>query len=367
MIYLDYASTTKISSENKKLYNRVNEDLFRIESVDLNCQKIEDYAKGEILKALNLRSNYKVIFTNSGTEANNLSIIGMAKNFSNKKHFITTKIEHQSVYNCFTHLEEIGHKVTFLDVNENGNINLDDLEQAINNNTVLVSIMAVNNEIGSIQDVDKIKEIITRKNKKTIFMSDCVQAVGKVPIDYQKLDIITISSHKLYGSKSSGCIVLKDNIIIKPLLYGGYDQSGVQSGTMSLALKMVLANSIKTEMKEISSTISKIEFLKSYLFSQLENTNIKYNSINKSSIISMVIPVNINSEIIMNLLIKQEIYVSTKAACSTRQNKKSRILLNIGIDENEIDHVLRVSLSRHSTTDELKIFSDQIKEIIKKN
>ncbi len=363
MYYFDYASTTKPSSESLKLYQKLSQDIFLHPEATNNSGKILSEAKSMILASLNLCNDYDVIFTSSGTEANNLAIIGFANNFSSKKHFITSEYEHSSVYNSFKYLQELGHEVTFLQIDSNGQINYKQLEREIREDTVLVSIMSVNNELGSVNDITKIKQIITRSNKQIIFLSDTVQAIGKVAIDYRLLDMLIVSSHKLYAPKGIGALIYKKSINIKPIMHGGVQQGGIRPGTNCQNLSTVLAVAIK---REITASIdNKVEELIGKFISYITSTpKLELNCQTESNIVSVNFKTKALSETILKLLLNNDIYASSRSACSKKLNVRSRSLQSIGLTNEQIDRTIRFSFSRYTTSLEVDYLIKQITKII---
>ncbi len=365
MYYFDYASTTKPSTKNLELYMKLLGDVYEHPDSSNKAGKLLDEAKKIILTSLQLNSDYEVVFTSGGTEANNLAIIGYAQNFTSKKHFITTKYEHSSVDSSFKHLETEGHEVTYLDINEDGQINYDQLENSIKSNTVMISIMAVNNEIGTKNDEKLIKSIIDKHNQNIIYMSDCVQAIGKVKTSYANYDIITVSGHKLYAQKGIGAVIYRKDINLQNIIYGGQQQDGIRPGTLCSASSVVLAVAIRSEMANIDNSISQtnryVQRFKQFVES---NPKAQFNVEPTTNIVSVNFKTKALSESLISVLNNMDIYASTRSACSKKLNVPSRTLTSIGLSQDKIDRSIRFSFSHETKLEEVEYLINKLEHVL---
>ncbi len=375
-VYLDNSATTKAY---KKVADVVNEIMIKEygnpSSAHTKGFEAEKYIKNskKIISNILKVSEKEVYFTSGGTESNNLAIIGAA--LANKRsgnHIITTEIEHPSVYNSMKYLEEIGFEVTYLPVNENGVVELDELIKEIKRETILVSIMYVNNEIGSVQLIEEIGSAIKIKNKNIIFHTDAVQAFGKYKIYPKKIkaDLISVSGHKIHGPKGIGFLYKKESIKIKPLFYGGGQQNDIRPGTENVSGIAGLGVACEEIYKEIENEAEKLKKLKEFFVFQINEIediiiNSKLNETFAPHIISISFK-GIKSEVLLHALEEKQIFVSSGSACSTNKKELSKTLKALGIDKEYIDGTIRFSLSEFTTKEELEICLDSLKEIVPK-
>lgn len=375
--YLDNAATTlPFPSVLEIMHKTLSEDFGNPSSK----HKLGIDAERYIRNARNIiASNMKVlekeiIFTSGGTESNNQALIGTAfSNIRKGKHIISTKIEHASVHNPLIFLEEQGFEVTYLNVDKNGLINLDELEEAIRKDTILVSIMYVNNEIGSVQNINKISKIIKSKNKDTIFHVDAIQAYGKYKIYPKKLgiDLMSVSGHKIHGPKGIGFLYIKDKVKIKPFIYGGGQQNGMRSGTENVPGIAAMAKAVEEIYKNHEDKINNMYKLKEYFINELLKINGVYiNGINgvsikdtSPSIISASVE-GIRSEVLLNSLSENNIYVSSGSACSSNHPSLSGTLKAINLKDNLLDSTIRFSLCVNSTKEEIDYTISVLKDLI---
>lgn len=346
MIYLDNASTTKptkpvIDAVINAIDNFGNPS--SMHRLGIDSEKIITEAKTEVSKVLGVDSK-NIYFTSGGTEANNTAILGYA--FANRKrgnHLVTTKIEHPSVLEAFKTLEKEGFSVTYLNVDEKGVVSLEELEEAVNENTLLVSIMAVNNETGAIQPVDKVKEIIRKKSKLCVFHSDCVQAFCKTDIFPKKwgIDMVSVSGHKIHALKGVGALYVAEGIHINPWIIGGGQQKNMRSGTENVPGIASFSAAIKS-YKRISGDI--LENFKNELINSIDNIKINSVSDNTGYILNVSF-LGIKAEILLHALEAKGIFVSTGSACSTNKPMPSHVLSAMGCTADEIRGAVRFSFS----------------------
>lgn len=362
--YLDNSATTKPCKAAKdKMLFAIDEcwgnpSSLHAKGIDADMLLLD--AKKCVAKTL-CASEKEIFFTSGGTESNNLAIFGAAnamKRRGNK--IITDTIEHPSVLNCFEKLEGEGFTVVKIGVDKNGLIDLEQLESEIDEKTILVSIMAVNNEVGTIEPVDKIKAIIKRKNSPALFHVDAVQAFGKVPISVKKLgaDLMSISSHKIHGPKGVGAIYVKEGTRLTPRTYGGSQQSGLRPGTEPMVAISGFYGAI--EALNIKKSLDEVTTLRDSFVEKLKQLpGVSINS--PENALPYIVNVSLEglrSETVLNLLSSMGIFVSSGSACA--KGHKSHVLSAMGLSDRQIDSALRVSLSRFTTENELDYFIEGI-------
>lgn len=367
-IYLDNASTTKL---NKEIYNTyikllneyyVNSDsLYDDGQVALDLQEKSRKAISNFFGV-----DYKsIIFTSGASEANNMAIKGVCFN-SDKRHIITSSIEHSSVLNTMLELKNnFGFDLTILKCDKSGRINLDELKNSLKDDTCLVSIMMVNNEVGSINDIKEISRIV-KSYSKALLHVDMVQALGKLDLDLSLVDLASFSAHKINGLKGSGFLYKKAHINLLPLINGGQQEFNLRGGTSNYLVNALLFKTIRLAYE--NRDLEYIDSLKSYLINELNKIdNIHINS--PKDAISNIINFSytkIYSEVMMNALNLKGIMVSAQSTCSSLNTSGSRVLKEIGYDDLISRTCIRVSLSCSNTIDELKYFIEILKEIISK-
>ena len=371
MVYLDYSATTPVNLEVLKSFNKVVTTYHgNANSLHELGRKSFDLMEASSLQIANLLNVKKeeVIFTSGASEANNLAIIGTILKYKNRgKHILTTKLEHSSVLETDKYLKEFGIEVEYLNILENGLVDLDDLKRKIKKTTILVSISHVNSEVGTLQDVNKIGEIL--KNYPTIiFHVDGTQAVGKIKVNLENIDLYSLSAHKIYGLKGVGCLIKKKHIELTPLIHGGKSQSLYRSGTPCVALYASFAKALKLALNDLEEKYQHVLKLNERIKKELETMkNIHINS--NLNCIPHILNISIDGikpETMLRAMSESEIYISTKTACS---NSKDFSLSVYEVTKN-LEYAkssLRISLS-YLTTDEeityfLKVFKEKIKEL----
>ncbi|MCY6369866.1 cysteine desulfurase family protein [Clostridium ganghwense] len=311
-------------------------------------------------------SKEEIIFTSGGSESNNFLIRGFVKS---GVHIITSKIEHPSVLNTFTQLEKEGVKVTYLDTNDKGKINLEELANNINKDTVLVSIMCVNNEIGTIQDIETIEKIIKEKSTRAKFHVDAVQSYGKLKIDVKRanIDLLSASGHKIHGPNGVGIAYVKKGLNPKPLIYGGSQERNLRAGTENLAAIAGFSYAAERINKGLEEHFNKVKEIKDYFISKLKELDkIKINSEGDdfSPYILSVSFKGIRGEVLLHMLEDKGIYVSTGSACSSRQYKESTTLKSIGLSSEEIEGTIRFSFNYENSKEEVDYVIENLKQAL---
>lgn len=375
MIYLDNCATTRIRKEVlEELYESFNDSFANPSSLHRLGLKTEKKIKEsrEIIADYLKVDSKEIFFTSGGTESNNLAIQSIIKNSLRKgNHIITTKIEHPSVLNIMKDFEEKGLNITYLEVDNDGRIDTEQLENCISQDTILISIIHVNNEIGTIQDIKRINEIIEERNPNTLLHLDGVQSFGKIDFDLRKLgvDTYSFSGHKVHGPKGIGGLYVRERLKLNPIIFGGNQESGLRSGTenvqgiigLGAAVRILSSNSEK-ESKHIAD-------LKSYMSKRLLE-EIDYIKINTPLYDSSPYILNVSflytkGEVLLHYLEEKDIYVSTGSACSSKGHDKSHILLAIGLGNQEIEGSIRICFSYENTMGDIDCVVDCIKESVK--
>lgn len=368
-IYLDNCSTTVVCDEAiNEIVHMLSVNYGNPSSLHLKGLKAEMKIKETrktISKYIGCDEN-EIIFTSGGTEANNLAVIGSARAKARvAKKIITTSIEHSSVIEACEYLESQGFDVIFIDPCEDGTINMEAIYNALGKDVSLISVMMVNNEVGTVQDIQSISRILKKKRLDAILHVDAVQAFGKIPIKVSNLgvDLLTISAHKIHGPKGIGALYVKKGTRLTPLLYGGEQQNKIRPGTESSAL-IAGFNAAINALPDINKEYAYIKSLHDYLLSELEKIDgIVINSPRDSLpyIVNFSVD-SIRSETMLHSLAMKNIYVSSGSACA--KGKKSHVLKAMGFENNRIDSALRVSFSRYNTMDDIDKFICGLKESI---
>lgn len=369
-IYLDYAATTPVSEEIiESYYKLLKENYANSDSIHEEGNKANKYlkkARMQIANLLNCKEN-EIIFTSGSTESNNTAIKGTAFAYSNRgKHIITSKIEHPSVLDSCKQLEEyFGFEITYLNVDEEGRISLEELKNSLRKDTILVSIMAVNNEMGSIQDIDGISKII-KENSTALYHIDATQAMCKEKIDFNVADLYNFSSHKFYGLKGSSVLVKKEKVRLLPLLSGGQQENGLRGGTVNWISHVMMAKSLRIGLEKLDENYQYVKNLKEYLIYNLKKIEgLKINSpLNASPYVLNIYFNNKRGEVIMNALSSKGIYISTKSACSSKSKDYSVSIYEMTKNDTISKNSLRISISHLTTIDELNVFIKELKDIV---
>lgn len=374
--YLDNSATTKVYDTVVDIMAKtMMEDYGNPSSKHMKGVKAENYIKEakKIIAGILKVQEKEIYFTSGGTESNNLALIGTAyANQRSGRHIITSRIEHSSVLNTVEFLEDEGFRITYLPVDENGLILLDKLEEAISDDTILVSIMHVNNEIGTVQPIEKIGKIIKQKKPDVLFHVDAVQAFGKYRIYPNKwnVDLLSVSAHKIHGPKGSGALYVKSNVKIKPLIHGGFQQNGVRHGTENVPGIAGIGEAARRIYSNMEQDFERISRLKKAFINRLnEFEDISLNSGNEDYFAPYVVSASfegIKSEVLLHALEEKEIYVSSGSACSSNKNALSETLKAIGVKKDLLDCTIRFSLSGETTKEELDYCLDTLKELLPK-
>lgn len=375
--YLDNGATTQpFASVREVMLKTLEEDFGNPSSLHTKGVEAEKYvkeAKEQIAKSLKADPK-EIVFTSGGTESNNMALIGGAlANQRAGKHIITTGIEHASVHNPLIFLEAMGFEVTYLPVDAKGHIRLPELLETIREDTILVSIMYVNNEIGAVMDIEAIGKAIKEKKPDIVFHVDAIQAYGKYRIYPKRLniDLLSVSGHKIHGPKGIGFLYIRDKVKIKPIIYGGEQQKGMRSGTENVPGIAGLSQAVKEIYDNHEEKIKGLYELKKYFIEEIEKlprttvNGIQGLSIEQTAphIISVSFE-GVRSEVLLHALEDKAIYVSSGSACSSNHPAISGTLRGIGVKKELLDSTLRFSLSVLTTKEELDLALEALEELL---
>lgn len=360
MIYLDYSATTPVNTEVLKTFNDIcinypgNSNSIHSLGVKSKCQ--EELSTSKIAELLNVKES-EIIYTSGASESNNTAIKGIALKYQNRgKHIITTNLEHSSIIGPLNYLSKLGFEIDFVNIKEDGLVDLEHLKKLLRNDTILVSITAVDSEIGLKQPIEEISEIL-KEYPKCYFHVDCTQAIGKNKIDFSKIDLASLSAHKFYGLKGIGILYKKENIDIEPLIHGGKSTTIYRSGTPPLPLIASLAKALEIVSQNIDKHYEYVSKLNKIIINKLKSyPNVTINSTNNSIPHTINFSLkNIKPETFVHALESDEVYISTKSACS-KSNTISKSVYALTKDETLSFTTLRISLSYLTTEEEVNNF-----------
>ena len=371
--YFDNSATTSCSEGVKELMVRaLVEDYGNPSSLHRKGMEGENYirdARDKICKTLKAKDS-ELLFTSGGTESNNLAIIGAA--MANKRsgnHLITTRIEHPAVLSPMKFLEEQGFQVTYLDVDRDGIISLEELAAAVTENTILVSIMYVNNEIGAVEPIAEAAQIIKNKNPQALLHVDAIQAYGKYVIHPGKLgiDLMSVSGHKIHGPKGSGFLYAKEKTKLKPILFGGGQQKNMRSGTENVPGIAGLGQAAKEAYEDFAAKQAHLFQLKESFIEGLSGqswAHVNGNYQNSAPHIVSLSVDGVRSEVLLHALEDRQIYVSAGSACASNKPAKSATLAAIGIGRDYLDSTVRISFCPQNTLEEVEYCLASLKELV---
>lgn len=372
-VYLDNSATTAVDGrvfEAMKPY--FSEKYGNPSSVHKKGQEARDAledSREKIAKEIKANSD-EIVFTSGGTESNNLALKGLflseKKANSGKNHIITTKIEHDSILEVCKWLESQGAEITYLDVDKEGFIDTEQLEKVIKSNTLLVSIIHGNNEIGTVQDLEEVGRIC--KEKKVFFHTDACQSFTKEELSVKKynLDLVTLNAHKIHGPKGIGALYVNKKFDLVPLQHGGGHEKSLRSGTENVACAVGFAKAVEISNKQEIEEIRKLRDKLIEGFLEIKDTKLngpKENRLANNVNISFF---GVEGEALETYLEQKGIYVSTGSACQSNKDKESHVLNAIGLDEDELEASLRISLSKFNTEEGVQAVVKEIKEIVGK-
>ena len=363
--YLDNSATTRCFDEVREYMSEIMDRYYgnpsSMHMVGVEAENHIRYAS-EVFSGLLKADAKEIIYTSGGTESDNMALIGCARaNSRAGKHIITTKIEHPAVLETCAYLETEGFTVTYLDVDEAGCVREDDLKAALRDDTILVSVMYVNNEIGSLQPAAELGRIIKEHNKDTLFHVDAVQGFGKLRINpkKEKIDLLSISGHKIHGPKGTGVLYINSKVKIRPIIFGGGQQKGLRSGTENVPGIAGMAKAAELLYTDFDDKMDRLYELKGYFIDELRRSEgITINGIKDEirltapHIVSASVE-GIRAEVLLHALEDKGIYVSSGSACASNKPAISATLKAIGVKRELLDSTIRFSMSVETTKEEL--------------
>jgi len=371
-IYFDNSATTKPFDEVVDYITHINRDVYgnpsSLHRKGIEAEKLIKESRETIAKSLGAKAG-EVYFTSGGTESNNIAIMGYLKaNPRAGKHIITTKIEHPAVLEVYKQLEG-GYKVDYLNVDSEGKVKTDELESMVTEDTALMSIMLVNNEVGTIQSIADLIKAARRKNSQIAVHVDAVQAYGKIPINVKRLgiDMLSLSGHKIHGPKGIGALFVDEKRRVQSIIFGGGQELSLRSGTENVSGIGGLGLAARLAVENIGINYESTEKLNAYFREKLSD-NIPETVVLSPEdglpyILSVAFP-RLKAEVLLHHLEDKNIYVSTGSACSSRKKNHSYVLAALGVDKKFIDGVIRFSFSSWNTMDEVDRTIEVLKETI---
>lgn len=361
ILYFDNAATTMLHPMLPD-YSNIYANPSSLHELGMDSERKIIAATTTLARLLHVTEN-EIIFTSGATESNNLAIKGGTKKTRGRPHIVTTTIEHPSVTECFKYLESEGYDATYLAPDRNGNISMDCLLDSIKPETVFVSLFYVNNETGTINDIEGFASAVKAKNKKTVFHTDAVQAFGKLPISLKNVDLMSFSAHKIHGPKGSGGLYVKKGLSIPPLFHGGGQQGNIRPGTENIQGILGLSASSELAYNNIDDNLRHVALLKEKVLEICDMGGIYVNGDKCSPYILNISVDGVKGEILLNALSAEGIYVSTGSACHTRRSKQNVITQ---IAPERADSALRISFSYLNSPDECETLTEALRRNILK-
>ncbi len=373
-VYFDNSASTKVAdSVIEVMIKTMREDYGNPSAKHMMGVVAEKYVKEAtriIAKTLKVEEK-EILFTSGGTESNNIALIGGAlANQRRGKHIISTAIEHPAVYEPLGKLVELGFEVTILPVDRAGHICLEELKNAIREDTIIVSTMYVNNEVGAVEPVEEIAKIVHEKNPDCLYHVDAIQGYGKYKIQPKKqgIDLMSVSGHKLHGPKGVGFLYIQKDAKVNPILFGGGQQRGMRSGTINVPGIAGMGEAARLAYEHFDEKIEKMIAIKDYLMDQLEKMEgIHLNSFRGTQSAPHILSVSVQgvrAEVLLHALEDREIYVSSGSACSSNHPGISGTLKGIGLEDEFLDSTVRISLCSENTLEEADYFLETLKELL---
>ena len=364
MVYLDYSATTPVNEEVLNTYVEVTKKYIgnpnSSHKLGIEAKQLIDAATKQVADIFGVSSN-EVIYTSGASEANNLAIKGICFKHTGK-HIITTELEHSSVSEAVKYMEKLGYQVSYVKLDNKGLVDLADLENLIRDDTVLVSIAAVNSEVGVVQDLEAISKIV-KKYPKVFFHSDMTQSIGKMKVNLVYVDLASVSAQKFYGMKGIGCLIKKANIDIEPLIHGGKSTTIFRSGTPATPLIVSFAKALRLAYVDFDKKNQHVLELHDYLINRLNSLDVLINS--NEFCLPYIVNISlkgIKPETMLHALEQDDIYISTQTACST--GNYSLAVFAVTNDMEKASHSIRVSLSYLTTKEEIDIFVNSLEKHI---
>lgn len=372
MIYFDNSATTKPYREVIESFLKVSSEYYgnpsSLHGIGAQAEKLMTQARSQIADLLRVKPE-EVLFTSGGTESNNMAIKGVAMMHRNRgRHLVTTAIEHPSVSKTMEQLEQLGFELTYLPVNHLGIVAPKDVKKAIREDTILVSIMHVNNEVGTIQPIKEIGEIL-KQTPKVFFHVDAVQSIGKVQLDLHAwgVDFCSFSAHKFHGLKGTGLLFMRSGIVIEPLLAGGNQEAKKRSGTENVAGAVAAAKALRMTMEKAKTGAAQMERIQTILrdgLQELEGVHIHTPATQAAPHILNFSIDGIRPETFIHSLEQGGVYASTTSACSSKKKSPSKTLVAMGVSKQAAESSIRMSLSYENTEEEALYVIQMIKKSV---
>ena len=373
-VYLDNSATTRVfDSVRDVMVQAMMADYGNTSSRHMKGVEAENYiktAREEIAKSLKVKEK-EIIFTSGGTESNNMALIGVA--MANKRagnHLITSGIEHASIYNTMIFLEEQGFRVTYLPTDQNGHVSLDALREAICDETILVSVMYVNNEMGAVEPIEEIAKIIKEKKSKAYFHVDAIQAYGKYVIRPKKMgiDLMSVSAHKIHGPKGVGFLYADEKVKIKPIIFGGGQQKNMRSGTENVPGCAGMGMAVKEMYTDHDAKVEQIYALKDRMVKGLQEIEgVTVHGLTGRDSAPQIVSAGfegVRAEVLLHALEDRGVYVSSGSACSSNHPGISGTLKGIGVKDSLLDSTLRFSFGLFNTEEDVDYCLAQLRELL---
>jgi cysteine desulfurase len=360
MVYLDYSATTPVNKEVLDSFSKAALEYpgnpNSLHKLGVNSKKLIDSATEQIKEILSIKDK-EVIYTSGSSESNNLVIKGVCSKYKNRgNHIITTAFEHSSIYGPLNYLMNNGFEVDFVNLDENGMVDLNHLKSLMRDTTILVSISSVNSEIGLLQPIKEIGDLV-KQYPKCFFHSDMTQSVGKVNVPMDNVDFISFSAHKFFGLKGIGCLLKKENIVIDPLIHGGKSTTNYRSGTPALPLIVSMSKALRLIYQDFDNKYNHVLELNKYLKEALSKYEGVYINSNDKSIphILNISVIGVKPETMLHALEKYDIFISTQSACSS-SNTLSKAVLALTNNQKRAESSIRISISYLTTKEEIDYF-----------
>lgn len=369
MIYFDNAATTSVRPEVAALFSKLLSEYGNPDSLHQKgraASKLMEESRSRIAKMLRCRPD-EILFTSCASEANSLAVAGYAlKNRNRGMHIITSNAEHSSTTHAADFLEQMGFEVTRLPITSKGVIDPEALKAAMRKDTILVSLIHVSNETGAIQDFAAIEKIV-HAHPVCVLHADCTQSFGKLPIPFEKLDMMTMSAHKIHGLKGSGLLMKRRKLQLQPLLFGGQQEQGLRGGTENAPANIALAKTIRLALEEMPACAANMKKIKQHLISglsKLPGCTILSPAEGADSILCVAFD-RITSQVLQNALDEKGICVSAKSTCDSHSSGANDVLLKMGCSQKEATHSIRLSFGADNTIEEADQLIETVKELLK--
>lgn len=369
MKYFDYASTTPLCEDVLQTYTKILSQYYAnadsLHDLGRESHRLMEKSRAQIAQLLSV-SDDEIMFTSCASEANSYAIKGFALQYETRgKHIITTRIEHSSILHACEQLQDtFGFEITYLSITKDGIVDPEELKRALRKDTILVSVMQVNNEIGAIQPIKQLADIV-HTHSRAMFHTDCVQALGKIDLPLSAVDMATFSAHKIYGLKGSAILYKKKHITLLPLINGGQQEYGLRGGTSNAPVNIVFAKTLRLALerqREANAHVQRLHELFCAEVSKLPDVQINSPSQAVPHIINLSF-LKVGSEIMLNALNERGFCVSAQSTCSSKSKARSYVLLEMGLGELAATHAIRISLSHLTTEEEVKQLINALKEI----